>query len=93
MIDCCSPVANAWPRIRFTPTSSSRLNRVERGFAELANGKLRQSAHRGVQEFDADVTTWIPAWNTDPKPFVWSKTADEILENLAAYCRRIDDSR
>ncbi|RLP31043.1 IS630 family transposase, partial [Nocardia seriolae] len=41
----------------------------------------------------ADVQAWINAWNADPKPFVWTKTADEILETLAAYCQRINDSR
>jgi hypothetical protein len=39
-----------------------------------------------------DVRGWINAWNKDPKPFVWTKTADQILETLAAYCKRINDS-
>jgi len=64
----------------------------ERWFAELTNRKLRRSAHRGVAELEADVTAWIDAWNEDPKPFVWTKTADEILDNLARYCQRINDS-
>jgi transposase len=78
--------------LHFTPTSSSWLNLVERWFAELTNRKLRRSAHRSVTELEADVRRWINEWNADPKPFVWTKTADEILETLAAYCQRINDS-
>jgi transposase len=78
--------------LHFTPTSGSWLNLVERWFAELTNRKLRRSAHRSVTELEADVRKWINEWNDDPKPFVWTKTADEILETLAAYCQRINDS-
>jgi transposase len=78
--------------LHFTPTSSSWLNLVERWFAELTNRKLRRSAHRSVTELEADIRKWINEWNKDPKPFVWTKTADEILETLAAYCERINDS-
>jgi transposase len=78
--------------LHFTPTSSSWMNLVERWFAELTNRKLRRSAHRSVTELEADIRKWINAWNKDPQPFVWTKTADEILDTLAAYCRRISDS-
>jgi transposase len=78
--------------LHFTPTSSSWLNLVERWFAELTNRKLRRSAHRSVVELEADVRNWINEWNKNPKPFVWTKTADQILETLAAYCQRINDS-
>jgi len=78
--------------LHFTPTSSSWLNLVERWFAELTNRKLRRSAHRSVTDLETDIRTWINEWNKDPKPFVWTKTADEILETLAAYCERITDS-
>jgi transposase len=78
--------------LHFTPTSSSWLNVVERWFAELTNRKLRRSAHNSVNELEADIQAWIEAWNEDPKPFVWTKTADEILENLARYLQRINDS-
>ncbi len=94
-----TPAVKKWllrhPRfhVHFTPTSASWLNLVERWFAELTNRKLRRSAHRSVTELKADVQAWINAWNADPKPFVWTKTADEILETLAAYCQRINDSR
>jgi transposase len=78
--------------MHFTPTSGSWLNLVERWFAELTNRKLRRSAHRSVIELETDVRKWINQWNTDPKPFVWTKTADEIFETLAAYCGLINDS-
>jgi transposase len=78
--------------LHFTPTSSSWMNLVERWFAELTNRKLRRSAHRSVTELEADIRSWTNTWNADPKPFVWTKTADEILDTLAAYCQRINDS-
>jgi transposase len=78
--------------LHFTPTSSSWLNLVERWFAELTNRKLRRSAHRSVTELENDIRKWITEWNKNPKPFVWTKTADQILETLAAYCGLINDS-
>jgi transposase len=78
--------------LHLTPTYSSWLNLVERWFAELTTRKLRRSAHRSVAELEADLTAWIRAWNEDPKPFVWTKTADEILDNLASYLHLISDS-
>jgi transposase len=79
-------------RLHFTPTSSSWLNLVERWFAELTSRKLRRSAHRSVTELENDIRKWITEWNKNPKPFIWTKTADEILETLAAYCGLIHDS-
>jgi transposase len=91
-----TPAIKTWlsahPRfhLHFTPTSGSWLNLVERWFGELTNRKLRRSAHRSVTELEADVEAWIDAWNDDPKPFVWNKTAEEILDNLASYCTRLN---
>jgi transposase len=90
-----TPAIHQWllkhPRFRlhFTPTSSSWLNLVERWFAELTNRKLRRSAHRSVTELEVDIRRWINEWNKNPRPFIWTKTADDILETLAAYCQRI----
>ena len=78
--------------LHFTPTSASWLNLVERWFAELTNRKLRRSAHRSVTELEADVRAWTNEWNTNPRPFIWTKTADQILDTLTAYCQRITDS-
>jgi transposase len=72
-------------RLHFTPTYSSWLNLVERWFAELTNKWLRRGTHRSTKELEAAIGTWINTWNADPKPFVWHKTANEILESLAAY--------
>ncbi len=69
----------------FTPTSSSWLNLVERWFAELTRKLLQRSAHRTVAALTADLDHWIETWNDDPKPFVWHKTADQILDGLKKY--------
>ena len=84
----------AHPRfvLHFTPTSASWLNLVERWFAELTTKKLRRGSHRSVRQLNADIRAWIETWNDNPKPFVWHKNADEILDSLAAYCQRINDS-
>jgi transposase len=76
--------------LHFTPTSASWLNLVERWFAELTNRKLRRSTHHSVQALETDVEAWIASWNNDPRPFVWTKTADEILDSLANYCTTIN---
>jgi transposase len=94
-----TPAIQRWlaahPRfvVHFTPTSSSWLNLVERWFAELTNKLLRRGAHRSVRQLNAEIRNWIDTWNADPKPFVWTKTADEILESIARYCQRINESR
>jgi transposase len=85
----------AHPRfvLHFTPTSSSWLNLVERWFSELTTKKLRRGAHRSVRQLNADIRAWIETWNDDPKPFVWTKTAEQILDSIARYCNRINESR
>jgi transposase len=94
-----TPAIRRWlaahPRfvLHFTPTSSSWLNLVERWFAELTTKKLRRGAHRSVRQLNTDIRAWIAAWNHDPKPFVWTKTADQILDSIARYCQRINESR
>jgi transposase len=93
-----TPAIRRWlavhPRfvLHFTPTSSSWLNLVERWFAELTTKKLQRSAHRSVRALNADVRSWINTWNDNPRPYVWVKTADEILDSVASYCTRITDS-
>lgn len=78
--------------LHFTPTYSSWLNLVERWFAELTAKWLKRGTHRSVKDLVASIRTWITGWNDDPRPFVWHKSADEILDTLAGYCRRISDS-
>ncbi|MER5995766.1 IS630 family transposase [Streptomyces viridosporus] len=93
-----TPAIRQWllarPRfhLHFTPTSASWLNLVERWFAELTQKKLRRGVHRSVQALERDIRSWLADWNERPRPFVWTKTADEILDKVAAYCRRISDS-
>lgn len=74
----------------FTPTYGSWMNLVERWFSALTTKKLQRSAHRSVKELAADIRAWVANWNEDPKPFVWHKTAEEILERLASYCAEIN---
>ena len=78
--------------LHFTPTYSSWLNLVERWFAELTTKWIKRGTHRSVRELVASIRTWIIGWNDNPKPFVWHKTADQILDSLADYCQRINDS-
>jgi transposase len=93
-----TPAIHQWllkhPRfhLHFTPASSSWLNLVERWFAGLTNRKLRQSAHRSVTELEADIRKWINERNKNPRPFAWTKSADDILETVAEYCQQITDS-
>jgi DDE superfamily endonuclease len=78
--------------LHFTPTHGSWLNLVERWFAELTTKWIKRGTHRSVREPVASIRTWITDWNGNPKPFVWHKTADQILDSLAADCKRINDS-
>jgi transposase-like protein/transposase len=93
-----TPAIRVWlerhPRfhMHFTPTSSSWINQVERWFGFLADQKIRRGVHKNVQNLEADIRSWIKDWNDNPKPFIWTKTAAEILESLANFCRRISDA-
>ena len=69
-----------------TPTSASWLNQVECWFALLADKQIKRGVHRSVHELKADITAFIKAHNDDPKPFIWTKTADAILQTIARYC-------
>jgi transposase len=90
-----TPAIKAWltrhPRfhMHFTPTGSSWINQVERWFGFLTEQKIRRGVHKSVQALEADIRAWIAGWNTNPKPFIWTKTAEEILESLGRFCRRI----
>jgi len=94
-----TPAVKRWlaahPRfvLHFTPTSSSWLNLVERWFGELTTKKLQRGTHRTVRELNTDIRSWIDTWNDNPRPYVWTKTTDQILESIARYCTRINDSR
>jgi hypothetical protein len=68
--------------MHFTPTSSSWLNLIERWFKELTDRRLRRGTFTNVAELEAAITTWAEHWNRDPKPFLWHKSADEILAKV-----------
>jgi transposase len=93
-----TPAIERWllrhPRfhLHFTPTYSSWLNLVERWFAELTSKWLRRGTHRSVAELEQAIQSWIDTWNQNPRPFVWTKTADQILDTIATYCQRINAS-
>jgi transposase len=78
--------------LHFTPTSSTWLNLVERFFAALTEKQLRRGVHRSTRELENAIYRYVHQQNRDPKPFIWTKTADQILESLAWFCKRISDS-
>jgi transposase len=90
-----TPAIQAWldrhPRfhLHFTPTGSSWINQVERWFGYLTDQMIRRGVHKSVQALEADIRNWIKTWNENPRPFKWTKTADEILNSLAKYIARI----
>jgi len=86
-------LAHARFQLHFTPTSSSWLNLVERWFGELTSKLLKRGTHRSVAALNTDIRSWIETWNDDPRPYVWTKTADQILDSIRRYCDRINDSR
>ena len=94
-----TPAINTWltrhPRfhLHFTPTGSSWINQVERWFGYLTDQLLRRGVHKSLQALETDVRDWIKTWNDNPRPFVWTKTAEEILDSLARYISRISDAR
>lgn len=87
-----TPLIRAWfakrPRwhVHLTPTSASWLNQVERFFADLTDKKLRRSVHRSVTQLSADIRAFIDSHNAQPKPFRWTKSADDILASVERFC-------
>jgi len=90
-----APVIQEWlarhPRFRvhFTPTGSSWINQVERWFGFLTDQMIRRGVHKSVRALEADIRAWIEHWNANPRPFAWTKTAEEILDSLAKYIAKI----
>jgi transposase len=89
-----APTVRRWlkrhPRfqLHFTPTYSSWLNQVERWFANLTEQALRRSSHKSTAELEDAIGEYLEASNEDPKPFVWTKSADQILASVARFCAR-----
>jgi transposase len=89
-----SPTIVKWleshPRfhMHFTPTYSSWINQVERFFAYVTADLLQRSDHRSVQALESDIRNWVTGWNENPKPFIWTKPAEQILESLKRLLQR-----
>lgn len=78
--------------IHFTPTSASWLNLVERFFAEITEKQIRRGTFTSVSSLEKAIINYIEGRNDEPKPFIWSATADEILDKVRSFCERISDS-
>jgi transposase len=93
-----TPAIKTWlakhPRFHrhFTPTGSSWMNQVERWFGFLTDQMIARGVHKSVVALEKDIRAWITDWNTHPRPFLSTKIAEEILESLARFCRRISDA-
>lgn len=93
-----SPTVKAWfarhPRyhLHFTPTSGSWLNLVERWFAILSQRQIKRGSHRSTLALEKAIRNFLDVHNEDPKPFVWHKTADEIIDSVGRFCTRINAS-
>jgi transposase len=94
-----TPAIRRWlakrPRyhLHFTPIGASWINLVERWFALLTQKQLRRGVHRSTRALETAILEYIALSNIHPKPFVWTKTADDILASVQRFCRRISDSR
>jgi transposase len=93
-----TPTIKGWlarhPRfiVHFTPTSASWLNQVERWFSELTNKQIKRGTHRSTLALEQAIKQYVNTYNDNPKPFIWTKSADDILESIARFCNRISDS-
>ena len=74
--------------VHFTPTYGSWINLVERWFAELTNKRIRRGVFRSVKDLEAAIREYIDVHNESPTPFVWTKTADQILASITRYAQR-----
>lgn len=78
--------------LHFTPTGASWINLVERFFALLTEKQIRRGSHRTTAELKAAILAYVAIHNENPRPFIWTKSADQILASVARYCRRTLDS-
>jgi transposase len=78
--------------VHFTPTSASWPNQVERFFAEITEKRIRRGVFESVEALEAAIASYLAAHNSDPKPFVWTATADLILRKVEDVCKRTCNS-
>lgn len=85
------PVARkrARPVLRGDRCSNAAVLPDERWFGLLTDKQIRRGTHKSLQALEKDIRNWIKTWNENPRPFAWTKSADEILERLASYLDRI----
>jgi transposase len=78
-------------KVHFIPTSSSWLNMVERWFAEITGKAVRRGSFSSVPDLVAAIEEFIEEWNRDPKPFIWTARAEDILEKIERCRRRLEE--
>ena len=78
--------------VHFTPTSASWINQIERWFAELTRKQLRRGVHTSTTRLEADIRAFIQKHNENPKPYRWTKTADEILAAVRRFCQKAEQT-
>ncbi len=78
--------------VHFTPTSASWINQVERWFAELTRKQLRRGVHTSTKELEKDICTFIERHNENPRPYRWTKSADEILASVKRFCQKAEQT-
>ena len=94
-----TPLIRNWlakrPRfhVHFTPTSASWINMVERWFATLTEKQIRRGAHRSVRQLETAIKSYLQISNGAPKPFVWTKTADDVIASVSRFCQRTSETR
>jgi transposase len=93
-----TPAVKRWfarhPRFHphFTPTPSSWINQVERWFAEITRKQIRRGTHRSTRELEQAIRSYLATYNQNPRPFIWTKSADEIFESIKRFCMRISET-
>lgn len=93
-----TPKVRSWfarhPRfhVHFTPTSASWINQVERWFAELTEKQIRRGTHRSTRQLEQAIRDYLARYNADPRPFAWTKSADDILASIERFCLRTSNS-
>lgn len=93
-----TPAVKRWfvrhPRfhVHFTPTSASWLNQIERWFATLSDQQIRRGTHRSTRQLEKAIRDYLEIYNQNPQPFIWAKSADDILASIQRFCLRTSDS-
>ncbi|WP_029919172.1 IS630 family transposase, partial [Nevskia soli] len=93
-----TPAVRSWfarhPHFKphFTPTSASWINQVERWFADLTQKQIRRGTHRSTVALEAAIRDYLNTYNKNPRPFAWTKSADDILASIKRFCQRTSNS-